>query len=77
MFQKVKEKILEYCEYPEDKINENTEIINDLQISSLDIMLMIGDFEAEYNIQFNQDDIIDAVTVGDLVNLLQQKIGKK
>lgn len=76
MFQKVKEKILNYCDYPEDKLNEKTEIINDLQISSLDIMLMIGDFEAEYDIRFNQDDIIDAVTVGDLVNLLQQKIGK-
>ena len=74
MFQKIKEKILTYCVYPEDKLNEKTELINDLHISSLDIMLLIGDLEDEFNIQFNQDDIIDTVTVGDLVDLIQKKI---
>lgn len=76
MYQEVKEKILQYCDYPEDKLNENTDLINDLHISSLDTMLMIGDFEAEYNIKFDKDDIIDIVTIGDLVDLLQKKIGK-
>lgn len=76
MYQKVKEKILQYCDYPEDKLNENTDLINDLHISSLDIMLMIGDFEAEHHIKINKDEIIDAVTVKDLVDLLQKKIEK-
>lgn len=76
MFQKVKSKFLEYCEYPEDKLTENTEIVKDLQINSLDIMLMLGDLEDEYDIRFDEDELIDMVTVGDFVKLMLEKINK-
>ena len=77
MFEKIKEKLLEYSEYPADQITENTEIIKDLQIDSLNIMMIIGDYEEEYDIHFEADDVIGVVTVGDFVKLIENKINNK
>lgn len=77
MFEKVKRKLLEYCEYPEGQLTEDTEIYKDLQINSLDIMLMLGDLEDEFDIHFEQEEIINIVTVGDVVNLMLIKINNK
>lgn len=77
MLNEVKEKLLEYCEYPEEQLNENTEIIKDLQIDSLNIMTIIGDFEDEYDVVFEPNDVKDVVTVGDFVKMLEKKIGNK
>lgn len=77
MFNKVKEKLLEYTEYPEDKITEDTKIVSDLCIDSLNIMVIIGDYEEEYGIHFEAEDIKDVVTVGDFVKVLENKIENK
>ena len=76
MFEIIKRKLLEYCDYPEDKLTENTEIIRDLCINSLDIMLMLGDLEDEYNIKFEQSEITNVITVGDFTKLVIEKIKK-
>lgn len=66
----------EYCEYPEDEFTENIEIVKDLHINSLDIMLLVGDLEAEYGIVFDEEELKDIVTVGDFAELLLKKINK-
>lgn len=77
MFNEVKEKLLEYTEYPQDKITEDTKIMSDLCIDSLNIMVIIGDYEDEYNIHFEAEDIKDVVTVGDFVKVLENKVNSK
>lgn len=77
MFEEVKEKLLQYSEYPQDQLSEKTEIINDLRIDSLNIMVIIGDYEEEYNVRFEVEDIKDIVTVGDFVKVLENKINNK
>lgn len=74
MFEQVKEKLLEYTEYPQDQITEDTKIVSDLCIDSLNIMVIIGDYEDEYDIHFETDDIKSVVTVGDFVKVLENKI---
>lgn len=73
MLQKLKDKILEYVEY-DGEITEETEIVKDLRMSSLDIMMMLGDLENEYNITFAPEDIENVITVGDFVKLMLKKI---
>lgn len=77
MFEQVKEKLLQYSEYPEDKFSEETEIMKDLLIDSLNIMVIIGDFEEEYGISFDIEKLKDVVTVKDLVNVLNGLIENK
>lgn len=77
MFEKVKEKLLRYCDYPADQLTEDTEIMTDLQIDSLVIMSIIGDYESELGISFDPDDVMDIVTVGDFVKALESKISNK
>ena len=74
MFQKVKDKFLEYVEYPEDQFTEATKIIADLQMNSLDIITLLGDFEEEYDISFDEEEIRNIITIGDFVKLLKSKI---
>lgn len=77
MFEIVKEKLLQYSEYPAEKLTEDTKIIEDLNIDSLNIMVIIGDYEEEYDVHFEADDIKDVVTVGDFVKVLESKINNK
>lgn len=77
MFEEVKEKLLQYTEYPEEQLTADTKIISDLNIDSLNIMVIIGDYEDEYSIHFEPDDIKDVVTVGDFVKVLEDKINNK
>ena len=77
MFEEVKEKLLQYSEYPSDSLTESTNIISDLNIDSLNIMVIIGDFEEEYDIHFEVDDIKDIVTVGDFVKVLENKVNNE
>ena len=74
MFEKVKNKFLEYVDFPAEEITENTEIIKDLQMNSFDVVTMLGDIEAEYGISFEQEDMENVVTVGDLVACIKAKL---
>jgi len=74
MFEKVKEKLLQYSDYPVEKITKDTEIVKDLQIDSLNLMIIIGDYEEEYSIHFEIDELKDVTTVGEFVNLLETKV---
>lgn len=73
MFEEIKEKLLNYCDYPKEKLTEDTDIVKDLQVDSLNIMIIIGDLEDQYNVSIDVDDIKDVATVGDLVKLLESK----
>ena len=74
MFESIKNKFLDYVDIPEDQITEASEIIKDLQMNSFDIVTMLGDLEAEYGISFQQEDIDNVVTVGDLVECIKSKL---
>lgn len=76
MFEELKERILGFVEYPEDQITENTEFVKDLQMTSLDIMVMLGDLEVEYNITFDTEEIQDVLTIGEFLKLLDKKLNK-
>lgn len=74
MFENVKNKFLDYVDYPADQITEETEIIKDLQMNSFDIVTMLGDIESEFGVTFQQEDIENVVTVGDLVACIKAKL---
>jgi acyl carrier protein len=74
MFEKIKSKLLEYVEYPEENITESTEVIKDLNMNSFDVMSMLGEIEDEFGITFEQEDIQNAVTVGDLIDCINRKL---
>ena len=74
MIEKVKEKLMDYVEYPADQITADTQIIKDLEMNSFDIVTMLGELEEEYSVKFEQEDLEQILTVGDLAKYLESKM---
>ena len=56
------------------EINESSNIIEDLDISSLEILELIGNLEEAYDIELSEREIQKIVTVGDLAEHIQNKL---
>ena len=72
VFNKVKDIIVDQLDVDADKIKEDTNFKNDLDLDSLDIFEVVDKIEDTYDIEIETDDGMD--TVEDLVNyVLKQK----
>ena len=60
-----------------ESIQENDDLIEDLGISSMDILTLISYLEEEFNITITERMIRKVATVGDLVDLVQMRWSKK
>lgn len=76
MEQKFKEIAERYCTLKADEITNDMKLRDDLGLSSLDLMTLLGDIEDEMDIEFEfgEDDskLAGIVTVEDAVNLMKE-----
>jgi len=76
MEQKFKEIAERYCTLKADEITNDMKLRNDLGLSSLDLMTLLGDIEDEFDIEFEfgEDDskLAGIVTVEDAINLMKE-----
>lgn len=73
MLEKVIEILSEYTEVKKDCIKEESSLVNDLGLSSLDVISVVVAFEDEFDIEIPDQCIKDLVTVGDVVKYLETK----
>lgn len=71
MFDKVKEIISKYTEV--ENITEDLSLTNDLALTSLDVVSMVGDFEDSFDIEIADEDVMQIKTVGDILGYLKKK----
>lgn len=57
-----------------EKLNEQTNMADDLLIESLDIVNIVIDVENKFNIEIDNDSIKRMTTVGNCVSLIQEKL---
>ena len=68
-------KIIEdIADIPLDEIKEDSHMMDDLDLSSLEIMSIVGDVERKYSIKISEDELLSVRTVGDLAEAVQKKI---
>lgn len=72
MLEKVRNILEEYVDVPKEQITMETNLLNDLGLSSLDVVNMIVAFEDEFEIEIPDRKLSEIVTVGDIVKLLQE-----
>ena len=58
-----------------DEINETSELMEDLDISSMDILFLISCMEEEFQIKIGEKDIRRMVTIGDVADVVSSLIG--
>lgn len=56
-----------------DKITMDSNIQKDLGADSLDVMELLMAFEDEYGIEVSDEDAVQFVTIGDVVNYINSK----
>ena len=68
MFEKMKELICQYVDVSPDDITKDSRFIEDLGFNSYDVVSMLGDAEAEFDIEIDQEKIADLKTVGEVLD---------
>ena len=75
VFNKIKDIIVDQLDVDADKVKENTNFKNDLDLDSLDIFEVIDKIEDLYDTEIDTDESME--TVGELVDyVLKQKTDK-
>lgn len=63
-------------EVPAAEITADSELIDDLDISSMDVLFLISSLEEEFHISISEKEIRKVVTVGDAAHMVQALIKK-
>lgn len=66
------EMMSELLEREVDDIDESKALMDELDLSSLEIMTMIADLEEQFQIQIPENDIRGMVTVGDMIDYIYE-----
>ncbi|QED36940.1 acyl carrier protein [Antarcticibacterium arcticum] len=56
-----------------DEFGEQTDLLNDLQINSANLVDVVLDVEDEFNIEIDNDSMDGMLTVGDAMNVIKSK----
>ena len=71
MFDEVKEILSKYTEV--ENITDDLSLTQDLMLTSLDVVSMVGDFEDAFDIEVADEEIIQMKTVGDILEYLRKQ----
>ena len=74
VFEKVREIICDQMEIDEGKVTMDTDIINDLDADSLDIVDLVMSLEDEYGLEMPDEEVEKIKTVGDVVRYIEERI---
>lgn len=55
-----------------DNITESSNLITDVEVSSIEILSILGELEAIYDIKFSEQDMKDIATIGDLIDCIEK-----
>lgn len=72
MFDEVKEILSKYTEV--ENITEDLSLAQDLMLTSLDVVSMVGDFEDAFDIEVADEEIIQMKTVRDILEYLRKQV---
>ncbi|MBQ9683875.1 acyl carrier protein [Candidatus Saccharibacteria bacterium] len=73
MEKEVIELISSTLEVDKKSISKDTDLLNDLDVESLDLVDLVTAFEDKYSVEIADKDIKDLHTVGDIVNYIKKR----
>ena len=67
------EAIEEIADIPSDEITEDSALIDDLDLSSVEILSIIAEIEQKYSINILEDELLDISTVKEFAEVVKMK----
>lgn len=71
IFDKVKEIIVKQLEVDPNLVTLETSFVEDLDADSLSLIELVADFEDEFDVEINEEELEKVKTVGDIVDYLE------
>lgn len=62
------------AEIPRDKVQLDSSMIEDLDLSSLEIMSIIAELESKFSVKFTEEEMLNISTVKELVEIIDAKM---
>ena len=72
MLQEIIEVLEQYTDVPAEQINETSNLIDDLELNSFDVLTLVSDFEDQYGISIPDEQIMEFKTVADIEEYLEK-----
>ena len=72
MFERLKNILVEELSLNPDDVTLTAELANDLGVNSLELADLVLVCEDEFGVEFNEEDIHKFITVGDVVEYLEE-----
>ncbi len=73
IIEEIKVIIEEIADIPKDEIDYTSAMIDDLDLSSLEIMAVIADVENRFSIRITEDEMLSISTVEELARIIESK----
>lgn len=74
MLEKIVEIATKICEVDDVEMNEDTSIILDMELSSLEFMAFVAEVEGMFNIRIKERELRKIDTLGELAELVEEKL---
>ena len=71
IFSEIKRIIVESADIPEEEINESSLLMDDLELSSLEVLDLIAHLEEVFQICFSEKELRKIISIKDLVDYIQ------
>ena len=69
---KFKEIVAQYCDVTAEDMKKSLRFREDLGLSSLDFMSLLGELEDEFDVELGQEQMNGVLTVGDALDMLDE-----
>ena len=70
--QQFKELLAQYGNVPADEMTNDMRFREDLGLSSLDFMSLLGELEDTFDVELEQENAVQVRTIGDALNMLEE-----
>jgi len=74
VFEKVRAILAEQLDIDEDRITEDTDIVEELGADSLDVVELMMSLEQEFDLLISDEKVSEFRTVGDVVDYIESQI---
>ncbi len=74
IMEKIKEIIEDIADISADEVSLESSLIDDLDLSSIEVMSIISNIEKEFSINVSESELLEISTVRELVELVKNKI---
>ena len=76
MLEKIMDMVAEILNVDKNIVKPESDMIHDLEADSLDIVQMLIAMENQFDIEFEDEEIAELKTVGDVAAFIERKTGK-